>query len=450
MKRTRGRDNLPRKRHAAIATRLNSSWEDVDSDSDAEDVDAELRKHEENLDAFVLNVQTLLDELRNSVMAKAAAGKITLATVNVSLKAIMSEMASVLHWSNNRLPPVAETPTVTASAVTAACDTMTRTVDAQEASTDVLYERVCREFGFPSPNDGRPIAPPPATQASAIVDISSSPPGIAAVTPSPQWSNDTGIGQQQCCGEPTTDEFPTFLATLKPKYDRGGGGNKEWCHGCNAPASLVPPQWGDSFHQTLHKLRSAMPTPSAFEGYARATRTVTAGRPQAYGVLRIDPDQYNDGPMRVVREYVNAELGVSEHGVRSYRRFAYLSVVICRRNGAAMAVIGYLEAEPVTAAAYLLGADGRLWPDRRRPVKYGVSRLWVAVGYRRRRVGTNMLDAFRADRSLRCRDIAFAAHEIQYSDGFVRHYTASAVRDHREDDNDDPVLIYTHSPAWYR
>lgn len=450
MKRTRCRadsPDLPRKHATAIATSLNSSWEDVDSDSDAKNVDTELRQHEENLNAFVLNVQSFLHELRNSVIAKAATGKVTVAAANVSLKVIIREMESVMHQLNNRPPTVTKTPTDTASSGTAVDETMARTLDAQEASVDVLYERVVHEFGFPSPlppNDGCPIAPSPTPQASTIIDVSSSPPGtVATSSSSPQRSNATGIGQLQC--EKPDDELPTFLTTLKRKYD-GGGSSENWCRGCNALASLVPPQWSDSFHQTLHKLRSAMPPPSIFEGYARAMRTVTAGRPQAYGVLRIDPDRYNDGPMRKVREYVNAELGVSERGVRPYSRFAYLSIVLRRRDGAAMAVIGYLEAEPVTAAAYPLGTDGRLWPDRRRPVAYGVSRLWVAVGYRRRRVGTNMLDAFRADHSLRCCDIAFAAHEIQYSDRFVRHYIASAVRGQE----DDSVFIYTHSSAWYR
>jgi hypothetical protein len=156
-------------------------------------------------------------------------------------------------------------------------------------------------------------------------------------------------------------------------------------------------------------------------------------------LLRIEPDRYSDELVRRVREYVDAELGVTETGVRRYERLVYLTVSVRR---AAATVVGYLETEPVTAA-HALGPDGRPSPDRRRAVKHGVSRIWVAVGHRRRRVGTKMLDVFRADHGLRSRDVAFASHEIQCGDAFVRHYSAA-------DDEDTVVSIYTRSPAWYR
>lgn len=307
------------------------------------------------------------------------------------------------------------------------------------------------EFAPTRPSTSSVESPSPVRIASVslqsrpeIASVHLSPCGIVSGEPirsadDERWSTTTGDAAKG-------DGLPAFLAALKSKYDDDDG---HWCSECGVPASLVPAHWSDSFHRSLHQLRSAIPAPSALaDGIVQTWTVNTTGVGGGYSVFRID--RYDGEPMRRVRAYVDAELGVSETGFRWNKRLAYVSTTIRRRRGEAT-VIGYLEVEPVTELAYVLMDDGHtLSPDGRRPVKYGVARLWVALGHRRRRVGTNMLNAFRAEHLVRGRDMAFAAHEIQFGDTFVRHYRANA-RSTQEDDGDDAaVLIYNTSTAWYK
>lgn len=367
---------------------------------DGERMDTALQRHVETYNDFIVNIQVFFDGFRDLAMAEVAGGRIGAAVVNVRLKTIERQMRTEL----DRLTGM----TVTANASTAVPGERDRG-HVREGVTDGFHVSGSTR---PEPTGGRPSLAQPAD-----------------VHPSPVEKTADATGD---------DGLPGFLAALKPK--NGGG---KWCRGCDAPAFLVPAHWSDSFHRTLHVLRSAVP-PLGFADGVRLARTVDVGRGPAYRVLSIESHRYDDGLVRRVREYVDAELGVTEIGVRRYERLVYLSVTGSR---AVASVIGYLETEPVTRA-HALGADGRLSPDQRRTVKRGVSRIWVAVGHRRRRVGTNMLDAFRADHGLRGRDVAFASHEIQCGDAFVRRYSAAAARS--RDDEDAVVSIYTRSPAWYR
>ncbi|VVC24213.1 Hypothetical protein CINCED_3A004155 [Cinara cedri] len=264
---------------------------------------------------------------------------------------------------------------------------------------------------------------------------------VRAPQPSPQISEaigSPGFPAGNGRGEPAVGVatgLPAFLAALKPKYDCF---DARRCRQCHVPSSVVPAHWTDSFHRTLHRLRSAvMPPPSAF----------AAGRSRlSYRVISIRPERYNDEWLRGVRQYVDTELGLSETGIPRYTRSAYVSLL----SGPAASVVGYLEAEPA-AVAYVLGPDGQLSAadTGRRRVRYGVSRLWVTVGYRRLGIGTTMLNAFRADHSVHGRHVAFAAHEIQFGDAFVRHYCTAAARQDPVTASAD-VLIYTDSSAWYK
>lgn len=402
-----------------------SPWTDADDEAAAT-----LRRHQETFDNFNDNIQVFVDGFRDAAVAAVADGRIAAVVANVRLGTMARDMRTQLDRLN-RMVAAADIACAARERDRGrfAADTGRSLADAHEEHVDALRERFAREFG----SIMRPAGPTAAVRSSPPQDGTA---GASSVCSSP-------VAVMTDAAEPAVHHphglLPGFLAALKPHGGRAT--DPEWCRGCRAPTALVPAHWSDSFHRALHALRAAVPPPAAFATGASEVRTVDAGRRPAYRVLRVDPDRYDDGPVRSVREYVNVELGVNECGVRPFDRLVYLTVTArCRGT----AVIGYLETEPVTEA-YALGADGRPSRDDRRAVKRGVSRIWVAVGHRRRRLGTNMLDAFRADHRLRGRDVAFASHEILAGDAFVRHYVTAAARG-----QDAAVLIYTRSPAWYR
>lgn len=466
MKRMRRRGNasgvsVPRKRHNYVTSNTdnqydsNSSWNDDDVE--------ELQQHKRNLKAFCVNIVSFLDKFQDAAMTEISSGRIAPAVVNAGLRTMGRKITDVLSRLNRS--SVDETTSYDNN-------TTSRLLDVREADVDALYERIVRVLGpqcFLRGN-GSNVA---SSSLAGIFETSlqspsrifqpsgSSPAEIFETSPqSPERIVDVSLAKSSVRSlsvdrdEESNDHgLPSFLATLTPKDKETG----KWCRGCGANRSLVPTHWSDSFHRTLHRFRAAISPPAVFvarDGPATVMRTVHAANLH-YHVLRVRPGRYDDTSVRGVRELVDAELGVSETGVRRSNRTAYVSVALRRRDGPATVVIGYLEVEPLTttgSCVYALDANGCLSETRRggRPVSYGVSRLWVAIGYRRRRVGTNMLDTFRSDHLLHVRDIAFTVHEIQLGDAFVRRYVAAtSLRDGDDDEDAATVFIYTNSPAWY-
>lgn len=469
MKKKRHRGNasgvhVPRKRHVASNTdngsdSNNSSWIDVDDD---DDVATELQEHKQNLNEFCVNVVSFLNKFQDSVMIEISAGRIAPAIVNGSLEKMKRKITTVLSRLNR-------------SRVTEATpyddNATSRFLDARETEVDALYERIVQVLGAQCllrGNGTGNVAVVSSSPAKIVCTSLQSPLGVfdtcsqSVARSEGTFSRlpssgviDTPVRSLSADRSTRGDELnnlglPSFLAALKPKYTD----KAKRCRECGADKSLLPTYWSDSFHRTLHRLRAAIPLPTAFvarDGPAIVLRTVHAANFH-YHVLKIRPDRYDDTCMRSVREYVDAELGVSERGIQRSNRTAYVSVALRGHNGPAIAVIGYLEVEPLTAIVarvYVLDVDGHLSQThhRGRSVKYGISRIWVAIGYRRRRVGTNMLNEFRVDHSLSAHDVAFATHEIQLGDAFVRHYIDEAST--LDGDDTATIFIYTNSPLWY-
>lgn len=450
---------------------LSSSWEDVDDDEDGE----ELRQHVANLDDFCTNIGPFLDGFLNEALTGAAADRLALEPINARLERIVQEMLDA------RIGPtvVAETSTPERHNLADGAAAVASLVAAREAIADALHERITRELGVQQPPawinaaatslwlspeiDSSATATSPQLSPEIYISAAAMPPQLSPKIDTPAAATSQQLSPE--CYNPATEptsenavarrlstpanemcdhgSLPAFLASLKP-YTKGDGEQRMWCHGCDAPASAVPSQWSDLFHQTLHRLRSVVPPASVF---ADVSRTVARAGPHQVILVDGGRNRSDCGPMRDLRAYVDAELGVSEAGIRRCERPVYMWTTATGRRGGL--IVGYLEVEPLTTGAHVFGPEGQpSLDDRRRPVKYGVARLWVAVGHRRRRIATGMLDAFRVDRSLLGSDIAFAAHEIQLGVAFVCHYYSAAAAQNQG--NDSTILIYTTSSAWYK
>lgn len=455
--------NLPRKRRSGDDG--NDGRSNCSPCEDTSDDRTEWRRPEQ---VFTGTAERFFDRFRDSVVSMITTGGFNRSFLNGSLVTLSNEMTAVLPSRTNQI-------TDAHAARDYAATTKQWLVAAWEANVLALYDRIADQLAWltsrhtpdGSPNCGSPtptgsvartLSPPPSssvmvrslspfetidkpTSLSGSVVKSQPSPYLMSVTDKPASTviSISGSGERVAAHE----GLPAFLAALKPKHD-GFDGRR--CRQCRVSASLVPVHWSDTLHRMLHLLRGASMPPPRFVNHPRIT---------SYRVIKINQDKYNDDRLRGIREYVDTELGVSETGIRRNTRSAYLSVL----SNVAESVVGYLEVEPATVA-YVLGSDGQLSSTdvRRRRVKYGASRLWVAVGFRRQGIGTAMLNEFRADRSVLGRHVAFAPHEIQFGDAFVRHYcSAAAAKDAAAVQQDSvaaaaraEVLIYTSSPAWYR
>lgn len=386
-----------------------------------DDGDETLGRHERYAIAFRRNIRTFLSNMRAQVLA-----------INDRVATAAREMTAKWERMDRPVPLPGDSAG------------MARWLDAEEARVDEQWRCAALALGREPCSDsssGKAESSTKEVALSAPLTLMNSRETADDLTS--EGSTTTKRLDQLVSAEVrrTSSDAPAFLTSLRPK---NVGGKR--CRSCGVPTSLIPSHWSESYHGLLDELAGGLRLRAQWLRRAvvevRAAVTARPGGGLVYRVLRVVDGAYDSQALRNVRAYVAAELGVSETGIRRYGRVAYLSVM--RKRGAVARVIGYLEAEPV-AVAHALLADGQVSATERRVVKFGVSRLWVALPHRRCRVATTMLDAFRGDHALCRSDLAFAPHQAQFGGGhaFVRSYA-------RSNDRDYPPAVYTTSTAWYR
>lgn len=184
---------------------------------------------------------------------------------------------------------------------------------------------------------------------------------------------------------------------------------------CGIFPSQVPSFWNDllheSLHQNLHKLQFKMLT--AIDVVSKINDNGFL-----YDIIQINENYYNDKNLKLalnnIQDYISLELDISKNNISNLNHSIFLAI-IPNSN-----IIGYLEIEPLENAC--IYKNNQLSEDLI-SVKFGVSKLWVMVKYRKCGVATKLLKHFSNKENLKSNDIAFAYHR-NYGIQFIKKYFA--------------------------
>lgn len=188
---------------------------------------------------------------------------------------------------------------------------------------------------------------------------------------------------------------PAFLSTLNPKYE------KKVC-ACGITTSEIPLYWTESFHDILHNnihklFFKSIISDNDFINFKENNLS--------YRILILHMNNYNDKYIQKsvnnIDDFVSLEYGISKIGIRSYKDTTIYLALLPNFKA-----IGYLEVEPIqTAYKY----------NQHEPVseitmsaKFGVSKLWVLIKYRNKKVDINLLEVLREKENLQKEDLAFS------------------------------------------
>ncbi|XP_050546765.1 uncharacterized protein MAL13P1.304-like [Daktulosphaira vitifoliae] len=190
---------------------------------------------------------------------------------------------------------------------------------------------------------------------------------------------------------------------------------------CGIYKSQIPCSWSKQLHAEIHdNLQKILCKDISLKN---ANQVSING--SIYFIVKICNSNLNDKniikTVSNVRQFISLELDNTKKK-RTFSKSNYAIYLAVHPN---LTVVGYLEVEKLTKACTLI--NGKFTNDLV-SVKFGVTKLWVMVSFRRNGIATKLLQQFQKDEQLNLKDIAFTYDGLNGLNFIKKYFSNESIQ----------------------